>query len=408
MEFLDLILMDWLSLAIRWLHIITGIAWIGSSFYFIATDLNLRHRPHLPQGASGETWQVHGGGFYHIQKYMVAPDNLPEHLTWFKWEAYFTWMSGFALLCVVYYTGAEVYLIDRSVMDLSEMQAIAIGIAGLAAGWLLYDLLCRMLEDNDQLLFVILFAFVIALSWGFTQVFSGRGAYVHAGAVIAGIMSGNVFFLIIPNQKKVVAAMLAGEVPAAIYGKQAKQRSTHNNYLTLPVLFLMLSIHYPLAFASRWNWLIVALVLVIGVVIRHFFNSEHAGKGKQWWTWGVAAICFAGIIWLSTFPPLERPEPEEAMNNTAPAAVIETAQFEAVRDIIGGRCSMCHAREPVWEGILKAPKGVHLETDSDILQYANRIYLHAARTDAMPPGNVTWITGEERGQLANWYRTYVR
>ncbi len=396
---LDPILWEWLSFAVRWLHVIAAVAWIGSSFYFIALDLSLKTHERLPEGVGGDTWQVHGGGFYHLQKYVVAPAAMPERLTWFKWESYATWLSGFAMLGVVYYAGAELYLIDLGVLELEPWQAILVSLGALALGWAVYDGLCRAFVTNDQHAFAILFAFFIALTWGFTQVFSGRGAFVHAGAVIATIMTANVFMIIIPGQKRIVAALRAGEAPDPALGERAKQRSTHNNYLTLPVIFLMLSVHYPLAFATRWNWVIVALVLVIGVVIRHFFNNLHAGKLRPWWTWAAAAAAFCVIVWLSTYPP------HPSKRNEASQAA---ADFEAVREIVEVRCALCHAAEPGWEGMATAPKGVHLESDGDIRRQARDIYLQAARSHAMPPGNITDISALERRQLAQWYEAVVR
>src|SRR5690606_25612439 len=327
---------DWLNFAIRWLHVITGIAWIGSSFYFIALDLGLRQRPGMPPGVYGEEWQVHGGGFYHIQKYMVAPAALPEHLTWFKWEAYSTWLSGFALLAVLYYAGAELYLVDREVLVISGTTAILISLASIGSGWVVYDLLCRSPLGKSQTgLMLLLYAVLVAMACGYAQVFSGRAALLHLGAFTATIMSANVFFIIIPNQKKVVAALKAGEEPAAWLGAQAKQRSVHNNYLTLPVLFLMLSNHYPLAFATPYNWVIASLVFLVGVLIRHYFNTRQAGSGNPTWTWLLAAILFIVIIWLSTAPRLD------GSARAMPAAqshrhFVEAAEFPAVRDTVIG------------------------------------------------------------------------
>ena len=297
------VMWDWVSLAVRWLHIITGIAWIGSSFYFIALDLGLRKAGDLPTGAHGEEWQVHGGGFYHVRKYLVAPAEMPDHLTWFKWESYVTWLSGFAMLMIVYYAGAELFLIDKRVADISTWQAIAISLASLGGGWVIYDQLCksRFGEDNNRLM-VLLFFLLVLMAWGYTQVFTGRAAFLHLGAFTATIMSGNVFFIIMPNQRIVVADLQAGRKPDAKYGKIAKQRSTHNNYLTLPVLFLMLSNHYPLAFATEYNWIIAALVFLMGVTIRHYFNSRHARTGNPTWTWLATAILFVIAAWLSTVP----------------------------------------------------------------------------------------------------------
>ncbi|MBX3578816.1 MAG: urate hydroxylase PuuD [Rhizobiaceae bacterium] len=392
---------DWLSFAVRWLHVVTGIAWIGSSFYFVALDLGLRQRPGLPAGAHGEEWQVHGGGFYHIQKYLVAPAEMPEHLTWFKWESYATWMTGFALLCVVYYAGADLYLIDPNVLDVSAPVAIGISIASLVIGWLIYDLLCRSpLASNDTTLMLVLYAIVVFVAWGYTQLFTGRAAFLHLGAFTATIMSANVFLIIIPNQKIVVADLIAGRKPDPKYGKIAKTRSLHNNYLTLPVLFLMLSNHYPLAFGTQFNWVIAALVFIIGVLIRHYFNTRHARKGNPTRTWLAAAVLFLIIVWLSTVPKVLT---GEARTTQAEGAMIASAHFPAVRDTVLGRCAMCHAAEPSYEGVYHAPKGVVLEADAEIARHAREIYLQAGRSHAMPPANVTGVTVEERALLVAWY-----
>ncbi|MBN9072283.1 MAG: urate hydroxylase PuuD [Rhizobiales bacterium] len=394
---------DWLSFASRWLHVVTGIAWIGSSFYFVALDLGLRQRPGLPAGAHGEEWQVHGGGFYHIQKYLVAPAEMPEHLTWFKWESYATWMSGFAMLCIVYYAGADLFLVDPSVLDISATTAIVLSLGTIAGGWLVYDLLCRVLIGRHDIgLMVLLYVFLVFLSWGLTHLFTGRAAFLHLGAITATIMSANVFLVIIPNQKIVVADLIAGRKPDPKYGKIAKQRSLHNNYLTLPVLFLMLSNHYPLAFATRFNWVIASLVFLIGVLIRHYFNTRHANKGNPTWTWLVAAILFVAIIWLSTVPKLLTGEPQAALAGEG-QKLVASADFPAVRDTIGGRCAMCHAAEPSWEGIYHAPKGVMLDTDAGIAANAREIYLQAGRSHAMPPANVTQISDKERALLVSWF-----
>lgn len=392
---------DWLSFAIRWLHVITGIAWIGSSFYFVALDLGLRQRPGLPAGAHGEEWQVHGGGFYHVQKYLVAPAEMPEHLTWFKWEAYSTWLTGFALLCVVYYAGADLFLIDRNVLDVSAPVAILISLASIALGWILYDLLCKSpLGGNDTTLMLVLYAILVAMAWGYTQLFTGRAAFLHLGAFTATIMSANVFMVIIPNQKIVVADLIAGRKPDPKYGKIAKTRSLHNNYLTLPVVFLMLSNHYPLAFATEYNWVIASIIFIIGVLIRHYFNTVHARKGNPTWTWLAAAVLFVVVIWLSTVPKVLT---GEAKVSARGEAFIASAHFPAVRDTVLGRCAMCHAAEPGYDGIYHAPKDVVLETDEAIAEHAREIYLQAGRSHAMPPGNVTFVTPEERALIVAWY-----
>lgn len=398
------LLWEWLETAVRWLHVITAIAWIGSSFYFIALDLGLRRDRPLASGADGEEWQVHGGGFYHIQKYLVAPSALPEHLTWFKWESYATWLSGFALLAIVYYAGADLFLIDPAVADLSVGQAVAISVASLAGGWVVYNGLCRLFVNADQTwLMVALFGLLVALAWGFTQVFTGRAALLHLGAVTATIMSANVFLVIIPNQKIVVADLKAGRRPDPRYGRIAKQRSTHNNYLTLPVLFLMLSNHYPLVTSTRWNWVIASLVFLMGVTIRHWFNTRHARRGSPWWTWGATAALFAVIVWLST-APVRAPEPEaEAALSPAALRFAAAPGFGAVTEIVQGRCSMCHAPEPGWYDLSWPPKGVVLVTPAQIAQEARRIALQSGYSNAMPPGNLTWMEPAERAAIVAWF-----
>jgi uncharacterized membrane protein len=397
------VLWEWVEIAARWTHVITAIAWIGSSFYFIALDLGLARDRNLASGADGEEWQVHGGGFYHVQKYLVAPAAMPEHLTWFKWESYATWLSGFAMLILVYYLGAELYLIDPSVADLSVWQAVGISLASLAFGWLAYDLICksRFGDDNTRLM-IGLYVLLVGMSWGYTQVFSGRAALLHLGAFTATIMSANVFMIIMPNQRIVVADLKAGRKPDAKYGKIAKQRSTHNNYLTLPVLFLMLSNHYPLVFATEYNWLIASLVFLMGVTIRHWFNTHHARKGNPHWTWGVTVVLFLIIAWLSTAPM--RLQPDEAALTGRAERFAQAAGFDGVVGIVQGRCSMCHAAEPAWEGMYWAPKGVVLETPSQIAHSAERIALQAGFSHAMPPGNLSNIEPEERAAIVAWVR----
>jgi len=396
---------DWLTFAVRWLHVITAIAWIGSSFYFVALDLGLKKHAGLPPGAHGEEWQVHGGGFYHIQKYLVAPANMPEHLVWFKWESYVTWLSGFGMLCLVYYAGADLYLIDPNVLDVSKTTAILISLGSLALGWVLYDLLCKSPFGNDNTrLMVALYFILVVIAWGYTQLFTGRAAFLHLGAFTATIMSANVFFIIIPNQKIVVADLIAGRTPDAKYGRIAKQRSTHNNYLTLPVLFLMLSNHYPLAFATEFNWVIASLVFLMGVTIRHYFNTRHAGTGNPTWTWLATALLFVAIMWLSTVPKVLTGETEVG---AAQQPFLTAEAFPQVRDTVLGRCAMCHAQEPGWEGIVVPPKGVTLESDRDIAAHAREIYLQAGRSHAMPPANVTAISDAERRLIVAWYEAAV-
>ncbi|WP_209509527.1 MULTISPECIES: urate hydroxylase PuuD [unclassified Ruegeria] len=395
---------DWMAFAVRWLHVITAMAWIGSSFYFIALDLGLNRN--IPGPADGEEWQVHGGGFYHIQKYLVAPERMPDHLTWFKWESYSTWLSGAALLMIVYWVGGELYLIDAEKADLALWQGILISAASLTVGWLVYDFLCKSgLGERPTLLMVLLFALLVAMGWGYNQIFTGRAMMLHLGAFTATIMTANVFFIIMPNQRIVVDDLKNGRTPDPKYGKIAKLRSTHNNYLTLPVLFLMLSNHYPLAFATEYNWIIAALVFLMGVTIRHYFNTRHARAGNPTWTWLATALLFIAIMWLSTAPMYQPLEEAEAQPLTPYEQKFADADgFEDAHDIVLGRCSMCHAREPVWEGILWAPKGVLLETEADIARNAKQIYLQAGVTHAMPPANVTYMEPEDRQAIIRWVR----
>jgi uncharacterized membrane protein len=394
----DPIVWDWINLVVRWIHLITGIAWIGASFYFIHLDASLRRPDGLPAGVGGEAWQVHGGGFYRMQKYVVAPPELPKELTWFKYEAYSTWLSGFVLLGLIYYLSADLFLIDPAVMALPVWAAILISVVSLALGWVIYDQLCKSrLGANTGLLCALGFFFLVAASWGYTQVFSGRGAYIHAGALIGTIMVANVFFVIIPNQKIVVADLIAGRAPDPALGEQAKQRSLHNNYLTLPVLFLMISNHHPLSFGARWNWLIVAVVIIVGALIRHFYNMRHAGRPSPWWTWGVATAGMALVVWLSAARPAL-----EGLASGPEAGAATPVSFADVENIVLSRCSMCHAAEPFWEGIATAPKDVRLDTPEAIRRHAGQIRLQATLTHAMPPGNITELSPEERQILAAW------
>jgi uncharacterized membrane protein len=409
---LMLFLTSWAEFAVRWLHVITAIAWIGSSFYFIALDLGLRKHDRLPVGAAGEEWQVHGGGFYHIQKYLVAPENLPEHLIWFKWESYATWLSGFALLAIVYYGGAELYLIDAAKAELSPALAVAISIASLALVWVFYSALCRSkLGQNPTMLMLILYVLLVGLSYFYHQIFTGRAAFIHLGAVTATIMSANVFMVIIPNQKIVVADLKAGRTPDAKYGQIAKLRSTHNNYLTLPVIFLMLSNHYPLAFATDYSWVIASLVFLMGVTIRHYFNSRHANTGNPRWTWLATAAIFAVIMGLSLAPLWHDRTQETAGADSAGLTLSPEMQkkadhpmFEEVSEIVAGRCAMCHAAEPLWERILTAPKNVYLESREDILAQAEAIVMQSALSHAMPPANITYMETSERALIGRWYK----
>ena len=390
----------WAEAFLRWLHVIAGIGWIGSSFYFIHLDYSLKRREGLPAQAYGEAWQVHGGGFYNMVKYLVAPARMPDELTWFKWEAYATWISGFALVVAIYYAGASLYLVDPAVLAITPAAGIAISIAGLVLGWAVYDGLCRSpIGNNETVLAAVGFVFLVALAYATTRIFSARGAFMQMGALIGTIMAANVLMVIIPGQRKVVADLIAGRSPDPAHGRRGKQRSTHNNYLTLPVVFIMISGHYPLAYATRWSWLILALLLVMGGVMRHFFNVRHQGLPSPWWTWGVAVVCGALIVWLSTLGPAQETRPRARGAQVAPAAPVS---FRQVESIVMSRCSMCHAAEPVWAGIAVAPKGVLLDTPARIKAHARDIVVASVWSSAMPPSNITHLTPDERQVLAAW------
>jgi len=389
----------WSEMIVRWVHVIAGVAWIGSSFYFIALDLSLKPGKELPKEANGQAWQVHGGGFYNMVKYLVAPKKMPEELTWFKWEAYSTWISGMALMSLVYYGSASLYMIDLEVLDITQLQAVFLSLGGIVIGWIIYDGLCRSpLGKNDLILALAGLVFLVLLSFIYTQVFSHRGAFMQMGVTIGTMMVANVAMVIIPGQKKVVQALKAGDDPNPIYGVRGKQRSLHNNYLTLPVIFVMIGGHYPIIFATEYSWLILGLILIIGALIRHFFNTKHKGLPAPYWTWLVAsilAVCsvllsYAGAPTNNVYEVSNLKMTKEEIHKTAVELVIE-------------RCSSCHAREPLWEGLAFAPKGIHLETEEEVLKMANEIYWQSAASWAMPPGNIIWLEDEERVLLSEWH-----
>ena len=391
----------WSEMLIRWVHVIAGIAWIGSSFYFIALDLSLKPGKQLPDEAHGQAWQVHGGGFYNMVKYLVAPKRMPDELTWFKWEAYGTWISGIALMALVYYGAASLYMIDFEILDITEWQAVAISLAGIVLGWAVYDGLCRSpLGRNDTMLALAGFAFLVALAYGYTQIFSARGAFMQMGVTIGTMMVANVLMVIIPGQTKVVAALKAGDTPDPVYGIRGKQRSLHNNYLTLPVIFVMIGGHYPMVFATEYSWVILALVLIIGCVIRHFFNTKHKGLPAPYWTWVIAAILTGMAIFLS-YAGAPRASYDEASYGRG--AELHANAVELVIE----RCSVCHAQTPQWDGLAFAPKGIMLENEKQVMAYVEQIFWQSAQSHAMPPGNVIWVEDEERALLAEW-RAAVR
>jgi uncharacterized membrane protein len=384
--------LDWLNLVVRWLHVITGIAWIGASFYFVWLDNSIR--PPAPgselakKGVSGELWAVHGGGFYNPQKYLVAPAELPKQLHWFKWEAYSTWLSGFALLTIVYYFNAQAMMVDKSVFDLANWQAVAIGLGSLLLGWTVYDLLCRSkLGQRDLAFGAVMFAFLVASAWVLEHFLSGRAAYIHVGAMIGTIMVANVLMLIIPGQRKMVAAMAAGGKPDPVHGLRAKQRSVHNNYFTLPVLFIMISNHYAMTYRHQHAWAVLATIMAAGVFIRHFFNLRHKGRTE----WKYPAF---GVLLLLALAVAMAPQPPVA----APKV-----QFAQVQAIVGQRCVACHADHPTQPGFATAPAGIVLNSPEAIRQNAAKIYQQAVQLKAMPLANLTNMTDAERGQLKAWF-----
>ncbi|HEY3695789.1 urate hydroxylase PuuD [Phenylobacterium sp.] len=382
----------WANLAIRWLHLTAGIAWIGSSFYFMWLDSHLRPAAAVRQGVAGELWAVHSGGFYQSQKFMLAPPEMPAELHWFKWEAYTTWISGFLLLSLIFYVGADLNLIDKARLPMAPWQAIALGLAVLAGGWLVYDALCRSpLGSSLRAFGLVWFLVLTAAAFGLTRVFSDLGAVMHLGAIIGTVMAANVFMIIIPNQKKLVAQMLAGETPDARLGKMSKQRSVHNNYMTLPVLFIMISNHYPMVYAAPLNWLWLAGLGVAGWTIRHFFNLRNAGRmHPEVLAWG--ALAFVSVAVLSE---AARPKP--------PASV-PVPPFAQVRAMVDRHCVMCHAARPTHRGIAAPPNGAAFDTDEALHRYASKIYERAVATHAMPQGDETGMTEAERQSLGAWIR----
>jgi uncharacterized membrane protein len=389
--------LEWLNLLVRWLHFITGVAWIGASFYFVWLDNTIR--PPAPgsdlakKGVSGELWAVHGGGFYNPQKYLVAPPELPSELHWFKWEAYSTWLSGFALLTIVYYFNAQAMMVDKAVADLSTWQAVGIGLASLVAGWTVYDLLCRSrLGQHDLAFGVVMFLLLVGAAYVLTHLLSGRAAYIHIGAMIGTIMVANVAHVIIPGQRKMVNAMMAGQKPDPVHGLKAKQRSVHNNYFTLPVLFIMISNHYAMTYRNEHAWAVLAVIMAAGVFIRHFFNLRH--KGRVEWKYPAAGVALLLALAVVIAPAAPRPGAPGADN---------AAQFAQVRAIIGQRCVSCHASHPTQPGFATAPAGVMLDDPRAISQNSARIYQQAVQLKAMPLANLTNMTDAERAQLGAWF-----
>lgn len=381
-------LSEWANLLLRWLHLITGIAWIGTSFYFIGLDNQLDPAKDGNPRVAGEQWSVHGGGFYHKQKYLVAPERLPEKLHWFKWEAYWTWLSGFSLFVLIYWGQASTYLVDPAVLDMPAWLAVLLSAALLAGGWVGYDQLCRSkLGENEALLGAIGAAALAVTAFVSCHLFGGRGAFLQVGAMTGTIMAANVAMVIIPGQKKMVAAMQKGEPPDPIYGRWAKQRSVHNTYLTLPVIFIMISPHYPMTFQSRWNWLVLLAIGLSGALVRQYFVLRQKGANPVWLPAMGAAVVALLIV-------TGAPERGTGAAGEAPA-------FAEVQTIIASRCVTCHAARPTMEGFAAPPKGVMMETPGQIRRWAAALR-QQVQTEAMPPGNMTEITPEERAKLVAW------
>ena len=392
---------DWLNLLVRWLHLIAGVAWIGASFYFVMLDNSLSSPKRAgdgDRGVSGELWAVHGGGFYVSQKFPVGPKGEPlsSDLHWSKWEAYTTWLSGIGLMAIVYWYGASTYLVDRNVMPLSPATAIGISIGSMVVGWFVYDGLCRMLtrrgSGHDALLAALIFAFVVFCSWALFQVFGARAAYLHVGAIMGTMMAANVFVHIIPGQKRMVADIRAGRAPDPMPGIIGKQRSVHNTYFTLPVLFIMISNHYPMTYSHPHGWVVLVLVMLAGVLIRQFFVMRHRRQQRVWMPAVAIAILAAVAVWLA--PP--RTDAGSAR-----------ADYVAVKTIMEQRCVSCHAARPTHEGFAQPPKGVMLETAEQLAQHAAKV-VETVANRYMPIGNLTQMTDAERAVVARWHASGAR
>jgi uncharacterized membrane protein len=388
---IDPYLQDWLDLLIRWLHVVAGIVWIGTSFYFVALDNHLgapKEQRDVDDGVGGESWEIHGGGFYRISKWTVAPRELPEPLHWFKWEAYTTWLSGFALLVVLYYLDAETYLIDPSVRDISAGAAVTLSLLGLGAAWVVYDVACRVLRI-EALMAVFMLGLVAVSAYASSELFSGRAAYLQVGAMLGTIMAGNVLLNIIPAHWELIRAKERGEAPDPAPALEAKRRSVHNNYLTLPVVFTMISNHFPFTYGHPRGWLVLVALVVIGAWVRHYFNLRHAGRNAWWIPVTAAAAVVALAIAI-------RPDDGSGGGSAEPVTA------EQAQAIVQQRCVPCHAEEPTQDGVDAPPGGVVLETVEQMEARAAQIEAQAVDTKTMPPGNVTGMTDGEREQLGTW------
>ena len=388
------LLLDWLNLIVRWIHVIVGIAWIGTSFYFNWLDSRL-DREIDKENIEGELWSVHSGGFYNINKLKEPPKQFPKELHWFKWEAYTTWISGFVLLIIVYYLNAEGLMIDKNINDITPLTAIIISIIFLIGSWFLYDLLCKSKLINQTALFTtICFIISVIASYFLTKIYGSRAAYIHVGASLGTIMALNVFRVIIPSQKNMVNAALSNQKPDLTMGISAKTRSIHNNYMTLPVLFIMISAHYPFTYGHKYNWLILALISIIGALVRHYFNLRNQKQYKPW-ILPVAAIGMLLLIFYTALPKI-------ISNQDNIISSSEQISFVEINNIIKYRCGVCHAKNPTFDGIESPPKGIVYDSPQDILKNLSLIQAQAIDSDAMPPGNMTGITQQEREKILLW------
>lgn len=388
---MDAYLLDWVNLLLRWAHLIVGIAWIGASFYFVMLDNSLtapKKAEDAQRGVHGELWAVHGGGFYCSQKFLTGPKGEPlsDNLHWSKWEAYSTWITGMALLALIYWVGASTHLVDARVMALSPMTAVLVSIGFLGLGWVVYDVLCRNLVGRDGLLALLVFVFVMLSNYGLHQVFSARGAYIHVGAMLGTMMAANVFFHIIPGQKRMVEQIRAGQPVDSQPGIIGKQRSVHNTYFTLPVLFIMISNHYPMTYSHKYGWLVLAIIMLAGVLIRQFFVLRHRGEVK-WW------LPLSGVALLAVLVVVMAPKPIDATGRKVSFAELNT--------VIQKHCTVCHAEKPSWVGFAQAPKGVMLQSPEQISQHAAKI-AETVASGYMPLANVTQMSDEERRIIAAW------
>jgi uncharacterized membrane protein len=388
----------WLNLALRWLHVVAGVCWIGASFYFVWLDNSLRPTNPPTPGVKGDLWAVHGGGFYHKRKFTAAPPELPEHLHWFKWEAYTTWISGFLLLCVLYYWGAPVYLIDKAKIAFTPLQAVGVGASSILGGWLVYETLCRSpLASFPRLFAALWFLAVTAAAVVLTRIFSDRGAFIHVGAIIGTVMAANVLVVIIPGQRKAVAAMIAGQPVDPRYGATAKLRSVHNNYMTLPVIFIMISNHYPIVVGHPLNWLLLSLISAGGISIRHYFMRRHFGANPHGYLFaGGMLVAIASVVATEV----------HSKTTLGPAASLATpaASFAMVEAVVETHCIACHSRHPTHTGFSAPPNGAAFDTPEDIKKYAPRMFDMAVASHAMPLGNETGMTDADRAALGAWIK----